>query len=271
MMHGWMDVARRSSSSSMRSREASALHRRARLARLRPDAHAAEPTATGSPTTSATSTALLDHVAPATRRSTCVGHSMGGNVAMIYAGVRPARIRRLVNLEGFGLPETEPGAGAQALREWLDELKAPQALRALRERSTRWRRACARPIRCCAHDARRLAGAALVAHGASRRPRGTSWAIRRTSASTRCSTARTRCSRLLAPHHRADAVGRGHRDRHPQVVGRPLHRARVPERGWRWCRQVERTCSRRRGHMLHHDQPEALAPRADRGVPATAP
>jgi pimeloyl-ACP methyl ester carboxylesterase len=40
---------------------------------------------------------------------------MGGNVAMMYAGVRPERIRRLVNLEGFGMPATRPGAGAHAL------------------------------------------------------------------------------------------------------------------------------------------------------------
>ncbi|MFG5409704.1 alpha/beta fold hydrolase [Piscinibacter sakaiensis] len=31
-----------------------------------------------------------------------LGHSMGGNVAMLYAGVRPQRIRRLVNLELAG-------------------------------------------------------------------------------------------------------------------------------------------------------------------------
>jgi pimeloyl-ACP methyl ester carboxylesterase len=34
-----------------------------------------------------------------------LGHSMGGNVAMMYAGLRPTRVRRLVNLEGFGLPD----------------------------------------------------------------------------------------------------------------------------------------------------------------------
>ena len=33
---------------------------------------------------------------------------MGGNIAMSYAGVRSARLRRLVNLEGFGLPESQP-------------------------------------------------------------------------------------------------------------------------------------------------------------------
>ncbi|MBP6560019.1 MAG: alpha/beta fold hydrolase, partial [Burkholderiaceae bacterium] len=44
---------------------------------------------------------LLDHYAADTPVD-LVGHSMGGNIAMLYAGVRPARIRRLVNLEGFG-------------------------------------------------------------------------------------------------------------------------------------------------------------------------
>jgi pimeloyl-ACP methyl ester carboxylesterase len=28
-----------------------------------------------------------------------LGHSMGGNIAMVYAGVRPTRIRQLINLE----------------------------------------------------------------------------------------------------------------------------------------------------------------------------
>ncbi len=58
-----------------------------------------------------------------------LGHSMGGNVVMSYAGVRPVRIRRLVNLEGFGMPETQPQQAPKRLALWLDELKAPQALR----------------------------------------------------------------------------------------------------------------------------------------------
>jgi len=58
-----------------------------------------------------------------------VGHSMGGNVVMSYAGVRPARVRRLVNLEGFGMPETKPHDAPRRLTQWLDDLKAPQALR----------------------------------------------------------------------------------------------------------------------------------------------
>jgi pimeloyl-ACP methyl ester carboxylesterase len=49
-----------------------------------------------------------------------VGHSMGGNVAMLYAGIRPQRIRRLVNLEGFGLPATRPSQAPGRLAQWLD-------------------------------------------------------------------------------------------------------------------------------------------------------
>src|SRR5205814_7904790 len=50
---------------------------------------------------------LIDHYSPDAPVD-LVGHSMGGNVAMLYAGSRPARIRRVVNLEGFGMGMTQP-------------------------------------------------------------------------------------------------------------------------------------------------------------------
>lgn len=53
-----------------------------------------------------------------------VGHSMGGNVAMLYAGSRPQRIRRLVNLEGFGMAATRPSQAPRRYAKWMDELKA---------------------------------------------------------------------------------------------------------------------------------------------------
>ena len=56
-----------------------------------------------------------------------VGHSMGANVAMIYAGVRPARVRALVNLEGIGLARTHADQAPARLAQWLDELRAPAA------------------------------------------------------------------------------------------------------------------------------------------------
>ena len=65
---------------------------------------------------------LLDHYAP-DQPVNLVGHSMGGNVVMLYAGVRPGRIRRLVNLEGFGMPATRPSQAPGRYAKWIDELQ----------------------------------------------------------------------------------------------------------------------------------------------------
>jgi len=65
---------------------------------------------------------LLDHYAPDAQVN-LVGHSMGGNVAMLYGGVRPERIRRLVNLEGFGMPATTPDEAPRRFARWMGELK----------------------------------------------------------------------------------------------------------------------------------------------------
>ncbi len=66
---------------------------------------------------------LLDHYAPGDQAVDVVGHSMGGNIAMMYAGVRPARIRRLINLEGFGMPANTPEQAPARYAQWLDELQ----------------------------------------------------------------------------------------------------------------------------------------------------
>ncbi|HYW58096.1 MAG TPA: alpha/beta hydrolase [Polaromonas sp.] len=66
---------------------------------------------------------LLDHYAQG-QPVDLVGHSMGGNVAMLYAGVRPERIRKLVNLEGFGLPASRPSQAPERFAKWMDELKS---------------------------------------------------------------------------------------------------------------------------------------------------
>ncbi len=66
--------------------------------------------------------ALLDVISPQ-RAIDLVGHSMGGNVVTMFAGVRPDRIRRLVNLEGFGMPATRAAQAPRRLSQWLDELR----------------------------------------------------------------------------------------------------------------------------------------------------
>lgn len=66
---------------------------------------------------------LLDHYA-GVQPVDLVGHSMGGNVVMLYAGARPQRIRRLVNLEGFGMPASKPENAPKRYAQWMDELKS---------------------------------------------------------------------------------------------------------------------------------------------------
>jgi len=68
--------------------------------------------------------ALLDMLVPGSPVR-IIGHSMGANIAQIYAGVRPRRLTWLVNLEGFGLPRTDPRDAPARYARWLEELREP--------------------------------------------------------------------------------------------------------------------------------------------------
>jgi pimeloyl-ACP methyl ester carboxylesterase len=67
--------------------------------------------------------ALIEELRPP-GRVTLIGHSMGANIAMMYAGLRPQRVRAVVSIEGFGLPRTRPEQAPDRLRTWLDQLRA---------------------------------------------------------------------------------------------------------------------------------------------------
>lgn len=66
--------------------------------------------------------ALLERIEPA-HGVNLVGHSLGGNVGGLYAGIRPQRVARYVNLEGFGMPATRPEQAPKRYARWMDELK----------------------------------------------------------------------------------------------------------------------------------------------------
>jgi pimeloyl-ACP methyl ester carboxylesterase len=72
--------------------------------------------------------ALIDRFAPG-ERVNLGGHSLGGNIVMHYAGVRPERIRRLVSLDGFGIPDDTPDAAVRKSVKWLNALHEPQAFK----------------------------------------------------------------------------------------------------------------------------------------------
>ena len=185
-----------------------------------------------------------------------LGHSMGGNVVMLYAGVRPGRIRRLVNLEGFGMPRdqrrrrrrsaspmarrTEDAATAQAATPALDAvakrlLKTNPRLRPSMRRG--WRR--------------------TGPNGATMAD-GTSSATRRTSASTRRCTARTRCSKAGSASPRRCCGSKATRPT-PIVGGATATRAAEFDARIALVKDLRRARLGSCGHMLHLDQPQALA------------
>ncbi len=65
--------------------------------------------------------ALLDHLAPAAP-ITLVGHSMGGQIASVYAGLRPERIARLAVLDSLFLPDMPATLAPKRTKRWLDQL-----------------------------------------------------------------------------------------------------------------------------------------------------
>lgn len=58
-----------------------------------------------------------------------VGHSMGGNVALMYAGVRPGRVSRVVALDAFGLVDRRADEAPGRYEKWLQEMRSPMFFR----------------------------------------------------------------------------------------------------------------------------------------------
>lgn len=198
--------------------------------------------------------ALIDALSPA-QPIDLLGHSMGGNVAMSYAGVRPERVRRLVNLEGFGLPASRPQQAPKRLAQWLDELKAPAELRAYASAAAVAERLMKTNPRLAPDKAAWLATqwAAPAADGA--------WHLLADAGHKRVSPALYQADEAVETWARIAApllwiegantdVTKWWGDRYPRSDFE-ARLARVP----RVERQILADC----GHMLHHDQPHALA------------
>ncbi|MGN8198497.1 alpha/beta fold hydrolase [Salinisphaera sp. RV14] len=49
-----------------------------------------------------------------------IGHSMGGQVASLYAGARPERVAGLVALDSLNVPDSDPNNSPARYRDWLD-------------------------------------------------------------------------------------------------------------------------------------------------------
>jgi pimeloyl-ACP methyl ester carboxylesterase len=198
--------------------------------------------------------ALLEQLSPGGPVD-LLGHSMGGNIAMLYAGVRPHRVRRLINLEGFGLPASQPEEAPERYARWLDELPQPQTLRdyaSLAEVAERLRRnnprlSAARAAWLAPHWAREDAQGRWVIEGDPAHKR-TNPVLYRAEEALAC------WARITAPvlwvEGRQTEVTRHWGDRYPRHEFE--QRLAVLPR-------CERVVLEDAGHMLHHDQPEPLA------------
>jgi pimeloyl-ACP methyl ester carboxylesterase len=188
-----------------------------------------------------------------------VGHSMGGNVVMAYAGVRPQRIRRLVNLEGFGLPASQPQQAPKRMLQWLDELKTPQALRSYDSLSGVAERLQKNNPLLPADKA-----AWLAPHWARQRngeDEDGRWHILGDPAHKRANPVLYRAEEHIAMWQRITAPvlwAEGDRTDMAKWWGERYPRAEFEAR-LAVVPRLQRALLSPCGHMLHHDQPEALA------------
>lgn len=204
--------------------------------------------------------ALLRSLLPVKQMVDLVGHSMGGNIVMLYAAARPERVRRVINLEGFGLPRTQPEQAPARVARWLDELgrfhDGQLGLRtygSLEEVAARLRKT---NPRLCADRALWLAqhwsepdGAGhwrLLGDGAHKIINPQLFRLEEVLACYRAITAP-----VLAVHASDDTV--------PQLwPGSDFSLAEFHSR-LRHVPDHRIHCVKDAGHMLHHDQPRAVA------------
>jgi pimeloyl-ACP methyl ester carboxylesterase len=182
-----------------------------------------------------------------------VGHSLGGNVGALYAGVRPQRVRRFVNLEGFGMAPTRAEQAPERYARWLEELREPPRLRpyesfavlAERLRKGNPRLSPQKAEYLARHWGQEVPGKGVMLRGdpAHKVVNPVLYRYEEARACWRAVAAPV----LWVEGEQSDTPKRLHLDENAlaerRAAFRDLRYARVPDAG----------------HMLHHDQPEKVA------------
>jgi pimeloyl-ACP methyl ester carboxylesterase len=199
--------------------------------------------------------AILDHYSPA-EPVNLLGHSLGANVAGIYAGVRPQRVKKLILLEGFGMPVTQPDQAPERFAKWLDELSALPSLRsysALPDVAARLQKTNPRLSNERA--------AFLAQHWAAQNADG-SWDIQADFLHRLSNPYLYRVEEVMACWRRIQAPVLWVEGAHSELVARldagAGARAEI-DRRTAVIAQIARVTIDNAGHMLQHDQPEVLA------------
>ena len=203
--------------------------------------------------------AVLDHYQPGTAVN-LLGHSMGGNVANLYAGIRPGRIRRLISVEGFGMSGAAPEQAPSRYAKWLDQLASPAGFRPYASREELARRLMEGNPRLPADKA-----AFLANH----------WGREMKDGSTvlRSDPAHKHVNPVLYRLEEGEACWRAVTAPVLWVVGsetRTLAQIKLTEaehkRRQALFRDLQPILIPGAGHMVHHDQPELLAREVGRFV-----
>jgi len=196
--------------------------------------------------------ALLDIYEPKAPVS-LVAHSMGGNIAGVYAGVRPHRVAKLISLEGFGASRTKPRDAPARFERWLDEVLEPPQFGpyasfdavAARLKKNNARLADDKALFLAQHWAKQIAPGVVTLNSDSKH-KMVNPVLNRIEEVFAC------WQRITAPVlwvSGADSSARGWRaDIASQLAQR---KAAIPNLS----EEVLPEC----GHMMHHDQPEQLA------------
>ena len=195
---------------------------------------------------------LLERIQPGAPAN-LIGHSLGGNVAGLYAGIRPERVARFVNLEGFGMPATRPEQAPKRYARWMEELREQPGWRPyasyaaladrLQKNNPRLKRERAEFL--AAHWGKEVDGGGVVLRSdpAHKLVNATLYRI---------DEARACWERVTAPVLWIDAA-------ESETLRRmKLTPAELAERRAAF-KDLRHHTVPDAGHMLHHDQPEAVA------------
>lgn len=208
--------------------------------------------------------AILQHYTP-DEPADLLGHSMGGNAVTLYAGVRPARVNRLINLEGFGMPATRPEQAPARYIKWLDELRTPPTMRSYAGSAEVAARLQKTNPRLSGERA-----AFLAQHWAAPNPAG-EWEILGDPAHKLSNPVLYRVEEVLACWKQISApvlwVEADQTDVWRWMGPKEQARAEI-DRRIACIPNVEQVMIADAGHMLHHDQPQALAREIERFLTA---
>lgn len=183
-----------------------------------------------------------------------VGHSMGGVVASMYSGIRPDRVARLVSMEGLGLARHAPDQAPARYAQWLDQLKEAPAFRPYRsfdEVAARLRKTNPRLSEERA--------AFLARHWAKRQDNG-EFVLLSDPAHKTVNPYLFRIDEAIACWRRITApvlLVSGKLSEIPARMKDTPEQLAERKGAFRNRREIELDDA---GHMMHHDQPERLAP-----------